>query len=101
MKRHEMVLAAGVALAGGSAASTDWRGGGYVSEFENCEGGGRATGHNEAIRARYRPSGLPGNGNASRLTFLFNNGNEHYQTRSGRFASQFSQVDGVAIWSGA
>lgn len=95
------VLAAGVALAGGSEASTEWRGGGFISDFQNCEDYGWPDGYSDMIQARYRPSGMPGNGDTSRLTLLFNTGTEHYRTREGRFDSRFGEVDGAAIWSGA
>ncbi|MCC5970059.1 MAG: hypothetical protein JJU15_08920 [Pararhodobacter sp.] len=95
-----LVLAAGMMLAGGAEASTEWRGGGFVSDFQNCENNGWPTGFSEPVRARYRPSDLPGNSDFTRLTLLFHNGADNYRTRGGRFANQFREVDGVAIWSG-
>src|SRR5690606_28060755 len=52
-------LMAGVASAGAAGAATEWRGGGFLTDFTNCEASGW-TG-TQIIRARVRPSGLPGN----------------------------------------
>lgn len=94
-----LAFVAGLTFAGTVEASTEWRGGGFVAEFDNCESGGWPSGMVETIRARYRPSGLPNNGNTSRLTLLFNNGADAYRTRQGRFANRFSEVDGMGVWS--
>lgn len=94
-----LALAAGVMIAGMPAVATEWRGGGFVNEFRNCEAGGWPPNMVETIRARYRPSGLPSNGETSRLTLLFNNGSDAYRTRSGRFSGTFTEVDGMGVWS--
>lgn len=90
-------LAAAVFSAAPAAAWTDWHGGGFVTDFSpQCASEG-FTGMRQ-ITARYRPSGLPQNGNRTRLTMLFELGAMNFST-DGRFARRFRPVDTIAIFS--
>lgn len=74
--RHGLAVAivgAALGLAGAAGARTEFRGGGYVTDFANCE----ATGWSgmEPVRIRFSPAGLTGNDPANdSLTILLNSG---------------------------
>ncbi|GAB4275286.1 MAG: hypothetical protein Kow0013_29370 [Pararhodobacter sp.] len=69
------VLALGTGLAASPAmASSEWRGGGFLTDFVGCEGTGWSG--VTSVIVRLRPSGLPGNSDT--LTSLaFNVGTGH------------------------
>lgn len=82
-----------------TAASTEFRGGGFITDFsQQCAVEGWSGIIN--AKARYRPSGLEGNGNLTRLTFLTDTGAVNYQIE-GSFANSFQPVDAVAIFTTA
>lgn len=93
-------LAATLTLAAGAASATEWRGGGHLSGFQGCAGAGWTAGVVQFIHARYRPSGMPDNGNFTRLSFIHTAGAENYSTPRGRFRRAFRPVRGVGVWSG-
>lgn len=92
-------LAAAVFGASPAAAQTEFRGGGFITDFSpQCA----VEGWFGSVRAstRYRPSGLEGNGNTTRLSFFLDAGAVNYRTE-GRFGTGFQQVDAFAIFASA
>lgn len=80
-------------------ARVEFRGGGSVYDFDGCEDFGWED--TETVIARFRPSGLPGNGSSTFLTMFWNN--YPYAmglaTRGTPFTSSFQEVDGAGIGS--
>ncbi len=78
-------------------ARVEFRGGGTVYGFDGCEEFGWEGA--ETVVARFRPSGLPGNGANTFLTMFWNNFPYAMglATRGGPFTSSFQEVDGAGI----
>jgi len=92
-----LCLAAGLASALPAAAMTQFRGGGFLSEFTpECAADGWGGIH--MVTARYRPSGLPMNGDRTRLSVFTEWGAFNFNTE-GRFSNTMRAVDAIAIFS--
>ncbi|MCB1395463.1 MAG: hypothetical protein KDJ98_05685 [Rhodobacteraceae bacterium] len=82
-------------------ASTEFRGGGYLSRFENCEAAGWTTGI-ETILVRFRPAGLEGNNpDNDSITFVYASGAANFFGPVSAADDGFANVTSTMIWSSA
>lgn len=92
-----LCIAAGLTAASPAASMTQFFGGGFMSDFTpQCAAEGWSG--IRMITARYRPSGLPRNGNVTRLTLLNELGAININT-DGRFSNTSQPVRAIAIFS--
>lgn len=80
-------------------ATTDFRGGGYVTNFSPACGWGPAR-DIWVVYGRLRPAGLPGNGPVTRLTMVFEGGAMNF-SRRGRLQRSWQRMDNAYVWGGA
>jgi len=92
-----LCLAVGLTGASSAEAMTQFRGGGFLSEFTpECAADGWGGIH--MVTARYRPSGLAMNGDRTRLSVFTEWGAFNFNTE-GRFSNTMRPVDAIAIFS--
>jgi len=81
-------------------ARTEFRGGGYLSQFENCEAAGY-TGF-ETVLVRFRPAGLEGNNpDNDSITFVYAAGAANFFGPVSAADDGFANVVATTIWGGA
>lgn len=84
--------------AGAASAQIHFRGGGFVTNFVNCEEFFWTANQSHMIRARYRPAELPGNNNEVSLSLFLHSGTENYR-RQGPLPTTFDSLQGNFIWT--
>lgn len=92
-------LFAGIVPATSALAATDFRGGGYLTDFTNCEGSGWSG--SIIVRTRVQPAGLIGNNpDLHRLTLTFGTNALNYLIPNTDL-SQWVTTNSTQIFAGA